>query len=245
MNHPKTPSLRHTFAFLVPLCLCLHAQGQQPAPSRIWTSVNGNTVEGSFMKEEEGKIFIKRPDGSQVATTRAKLSPDDLAWIDGRNAPAVSVKTESFPKAVLLETNKMEEYKKIRRLILKTYTLLTNNDRDDKMLAFLERDALSMYGWAAISSDCYPTPSGKRGKLKTLTFIPQAPIPLREAVQMARDKFTLALPDPAVVREIVLDGETYWEVQSLPPYVSRALLLAGPTPKTVTRFDFQFPPPPK
>ena len=233
------------------LCAALSFAQDKPAeasaepPVRTWTSVNGNTIEGAFVKEEEGKIFIKRPDGSLIATTRAKLSPNDLLWIDARNAPAGSGKTQSFTKATQLETTKMEGYKLIRRLILKTYTMLTNNDRADKMLGFLERDALSMYGWQFISSDCYLTPSGKKGKIKELFFVPQAPVPLREAVQMTRDKFTLVMPDPVVVKEISYDGETYWEVQNPPDYVARALLLVDPETKNIKRFDFHFPPPEK
>lgn len=225
------------------------AQEQQAAkraepPVRTWASVNGNTVEGSFVKEEGGKIYIRRPDGTTIATSRAKLSPNDLAWIDTRNAPQEGPgKLQSFTKATQLETTKMEEYKKIRRLIIKTYTQLTNNDRDDKMLAFLERDAFSMYGWQFISSDCYLTKSGKKGKIKELFFMPQVPVPLREAVQIVRDKFTLVMPDPVVTKEIPHDGETYWEVQNPPAYVSRVLLMVDPETKNIKRFDLHFSPP--
>jgi hypothetical protein len=232
--------------FLVPLWSPLRAQeAPKPQPTRTWTSVNGNTIDGAFVKEEEGKIFIKRPDGSTIATSREKLSPLDLAWIDGKNAPVSSTKTLSFPMATQLEKNKMEEHKKVRRLIIKSYTVLTNNDRSDKTLAFLERDAQSMYNWKFITSDCYLTKSGKKGKIKTLNFLAQAPVELREAVQMVRDKFTLPLPDPAVVKEISEDGETYWEVQGLPDYVSRVLLLVDPETKNIKRFDLHFPPPAK
>lgn len=218
----------------------------EQTPLRTWMSVNGNTLEGRFVKEEEGKVFILRPDGTTIATSRAKLSPNDLAWIDARNAPAAAAgKTQSFTKATQLETTKMEGYKKIRRLILRTYTQLTNNDREDKMLAFLERDALSMYGWQFISSDCYLTKSGKKGKLKELFFSPQAPVPLREAVQMVRDKFTLVMPDPVIVKEVAHDGETYWEVQNPPDYVARVLLMVDPETKDIKRFDLHFPPPEK
>jgi hypothetical protein len=232
--------------------LCAAPLLAQPPPAapaeaavRTWTSVNGNEIEGAFVKEENGKVYLKRPDGSMVATTRAKLSPDDLLWIDRRNAPGQAAKTESFTKATQLEITKLEGYKLNRRLILKTYTLLTNNDRDDKMLAFLERDALSMYGWQFIASECYLTPSGKKGKIKSMKFIPQRAVPLREAVQMTRDKFTLVMPDPVIVKEISADGETFWEVQNPPAYVARALLLVDPGTQNIKRFDFHFPPPGK
>ncbi len=216
-----------------------------PHPSRTWTSVNGNTIEGAFVKEEGGKVFIRRPDGSMIGTTREKLSPLDLAWIDGASSPSNSVKTLSFTLATQLEKNKMEVHRLVRRLIIKTYTQLTNNDRDDKMLFFLQRDALSMYGWTAVSADCYLTKSGKKGKIKEMTFIPQGEVDLREAVQMVRDKFTLTMPDPVIAKEISFDGETYWEIQNPPEYVSRVLLLVDEESKKIKRFDLKFPPPEK
>ena len=242
-------TVRWSCAILVPaaalLCAPLRAQEAPKAlPSRTWTSVNGNTVDGAFVKEESGKIYIRRADGSMLATTRDKLSPLDLAWIDGATAPTNAVKTQTFTQAPQLEKNKMEEHKKVRRLIIKTYTQLTNNDRDDKMLAFLQRDAQSMYGWQFITSECYPTKEGKKGKLKHITFIPQAPVPLREAVQMARDKFTLVLPDPVTVKEVSEDGETFWELQGLPDYVSRLRMKVDRETQNIRAFDLFFPPPP-
>ena len=252
MEFPFPPFKTAVSQLLVCGLFCASLQGvaqEQKAaqtaesPSRIWTSVNGNTIEGAFVKEAEGKIFIKRPDGSTVATSRAKLSPNDLAWIDTRNAPAAAGKTQAFTKATQLETTKMEGYKLVRRLIIKTYTQLTNNDRNDKMLAFLERDAFSMYGWKFIGSDCYLTKAGKKGKIKELQFMPQSPVPLREAVQMVRDKFTLILPDPVTVKEVTYEGEACWEVQNLPDYVARVLLQIDPETKNIKRFDLHFPPP--
>ncbi len=212
-------------------------------PSRTWTSVNGNTLEGAFVREEAGKVFLKLDDGRLVGTTRDKLSPADLAWIDGATAPAENAKTLAFSQATQLEKNKMTEHRKIRRLIIKTYAGLTNNDRDDKMLAFLQRDATSMYGWTDISADFYLTKTGKRGKVKEMTFLPQLPVELREAVQMARDKFTLVMPDPVVVKQVEEDGETYWELQNPPEYVSRVRLLVDGETRKIRRFDLTFPPP--
>ena len=234
------------FLLLTPLFVPVLAQGQPAAqPERTWTSVNGNTIDGAFVKEEDGKIFIKRPDGSTIATSREKLSPFDLAWIDTKNAPTNSAKMLSFTLAPQLEKNKMEEHKKVRRLIIKSYTELTNNDRNDKTLAFLERDAQSMYGWRAVTDECYLAKSGKKGKIKIMNFLPQAPVELREAVQMARDKFTIPMPDPVMVKEVSVDGETFWEVQNPPDYISRLLLLVDPETKNIKRFDIHFPPPAK
>lgn len=235
------------FLGLLALATACRAQEGQAAPQypvRTWTSVNGNTIEGAFVREEDGKVFLRRPEGATISTTRDKLSPNDLAWIDTRAAAAADApKALSFPKATMSETNKMEEYKKIRRLILRSYTQLTNNDRDDKALAFLERDAQKMYGWQFIGSDCYLTKAGKKGKIKELYFVPEIPVPLREAVQMARDKFVLIFPDPVVVKEVRHGGEACWELQDPPDYVSRVLLLVDPDTEKIRRFDFQFPPP--
>jgi len=235
---------------LFTLLLALGLRAQETAktfPVRTWTSVNGNTVDGAFVREENGKIFIKRPDGSTISTSREKLSPLDLTWIDTTTNAKPAAKTLSFTKATLLETTKMEQYKLVRRVIINTYAQLTNNDRNDKMLAFLERDAQPMFGWKFISSECYSTPSGKKGKLKTIKFLAQAPVPLREAVQMARDKFSIAMTDPVTIKEISEEGDTYWELQNPPPYLARVLLLVDPETKDkdIKRFDLSFPPPEK
>lgn len=242
------PSLvsRLCAATLAICCLTATAQDKpKPLLSRTWTSVNGNTIEGAFVKEEGGKVIIQRPDGSLIGTTREKLSPLDLAWIDNAAAPSNTVKTLTFTLATLLEKNKMEEHRRVKRIIIKTYTMLTNNDRDDKMLFFLQRDALPVFGWTAVSADCYLTKSGKKGKIKEMTFLPQNPVELREAVQMVRDKFSLTMPDPVVVKQITYDGELYWEVQNPPEYVSRVLLLVDEETKKIKRFDLRFPPPEK
>lgn len=215
----------------------------QEAPSRTWMSVNGNTVTAAFVREEDGKVYLKTEAGKTVATSRAKLSPNDLAWIDSFTQKPDQGKTVIIPKATRLEMNKMEQYRKMRRLIIKTYTELTNNDREDKHLAFLERDALSMYGWQSISSDCYVTKSGKRGKIREMTFLPQSSMSLKEAAQVVRDKFVLPLGEQTILKEVTHRGERYWEVQGLPAYVERFLLLADSDPETVERFDLFFPPP--
>ncbi len=239
--HPSSVCLLSLF--LLSPVFAQEKPAEKAAPARTWTSVNGNTIEGSFVKEEEGKIYILRPDGKTIATSREKLSPLDLVWIDTKNAPTNTAKTLSFTLATQLEKNKMEQHKLVRRIIIKTYTQLTNNDRSDKTLAFLERDAQKMYGWKFISDECYLTKSGKKGKIKIMNFLAQAPVELREAVQMARDKFTLPMTDPVVAKEISEDGETYWELQNPPDYVSRVLLLVDPETKNIKRFDLHFPPP--
>jgi hypothetical protein len=245
MNQPACFIFRCLFALVASWGCAANAQEKPTHPARTWTSVNGNTLDGAFVREEGGKVYIQLQDGKLIGTTREKLSPLDLAWIDGATAPSNTVKTLSFVLATQLEKNKMEEHRKVRRLFIKSYTTLTDNDRGDKTLAFLQRDAMSMYGWTYVSADCYLTKNDKKGKVKEMTFLPQLPVELREAVQMVRDKFMLTMPDPVVVKQVEEDGETYWEVQSPPDYVSRVLLLVDAETQKIRRFDLKFPPPAK
>lgn len=210
-------------------------------PVRTWTAVSGNTLSAAFVKEESGKIFLQRSDQSVVAIARDRLSPNDLAWVDAILNPTEQPKTLSFEKATMLETNRMEQYRKIRRIIIRTYADLTNNHRDDKALAFLERDAEEIFGWSFIGAECYPRPDGKRGKVKTMYFRPQGSVPLREAVEMMRDKFTIVMPDPVMIRETKVRNAPAWEVVSPPNYIEKVILLADGPGGNVTRFDLHFP----
>ncbi|MBP5511446.1 MAG: hypothetical protein J6Z49_11060 [Kiritimatiellae bacterium] len=211
---------------------------------RTWVSVNGNEVRAAFLREEDGRVFLQRPDGKVVATRRSRLSPDDLAWIDARSAK--SAERFSFPRAKMVETNHMEQYRLIRRIIVETLTRLTNNARNDKRLAFVIRDAFTQYGWVSILADYYQDADGKAGKVKSLRFTPRAPVVLREAVAMVRDKFVLPFPETMDVRRVTIKGNAYWEVLSPPPYVSRILLAEEDhrgEVSTVNEFALFFPPP--
>lgn len=236
--------MKKSIALFLLTALCAGAQTN--GMMRTWTSVNGNEVEGAFLREADGKIYLRRPDGKTIATTRAKLSPDDLAWIDGRAAAgAAKAETFTFPRATLLETNHMLCHRLVKRIILETLTKLKNNARTDKRLAFVIRDALPQYGWAAITADFYFDEKGNVGKIKAMSFTPQGPVGLREAVQMVRDKFVLPFGEQMTVKRVTRAGEACWEVQNPPPYVSRILLVeekAGQENSTVNSFDFTFPP---
>ncbi|MCL1920140.1 MAG: SHD1 domain-containing protein [Kiritimatiellaeota bacterium] len=215
---------------------------------REWTSVNGNVLEAAFVREEDGKVFLRRADGTTVSTAREKLSPNDLAWIDGKSGRANKGdgKTQSFTRITSdAERVKLPTYLLIKKIIVKSYADLTNNHRDDKSLAFLLRDANKIYGWSNISAECYTQPNGQKGRLKTLTCYPPAFPELREAVQIMRDKFTIVMPDPVVVKEIREYGMTAWEVQSPPDYISRILLVADSYSGKISRFIISFPDPGK
>lgn len=241
--------------FFLNLCVLLMAVrftvlgAEKNFPMRMWTSVNGNQIEGAFVKESDGKVFLRRPNGKLVATKRVKLSPDDLAWIAARTGEK---KAEgdvlSFEKPSRTEINHMPNYRRIKRIIIKTYTKLTNNDRDDKMLGFLVRDASSVFGWMAAVPECYPLPDGRKGKLKRIAFKTVHEIPIKEAVQMAQDKFQLRLPYPIVAKRTRIDEGPCWEIQNPPDYVTHVYLVetedqTGKTP-TIGDFILEFPPPP-
>lgn len=216
-------------------------------PVRTWTSVNGNILEGAFVKEEDGKVYIRRANGRIAATSRAKLSPNDLAWIATATQTTAEKPVRSFEKATQKEIMEMEVYKRIRRISLKTYSKLTNNNREDKTLAFLLRDANKIYGWSDILADCYITDTGKRGKLKEMNFITVNAVPLGEAARMAVEKFQLGIAYPILVSREVINGQGYWILQNVPDYLSAVKLKEADESTAekplIDRFDIFFPPP--
>ena len=223
-------------------------EGEKKAEGlREWTSVNGNVLEAAFLREEDGKVFLRREDGTTISTAREKLSPNDLAWIDERPGASPKVtdgKTESFKLITSqAEKQKTPTYLVIKRLFIKTYAELTNNHRDDKSLAFLVRDANKEYGWSSISAECYPLPNGQKGRLRRITFYPPTHLELREAVQIMRDKFVIVMPDPVVMKEVRESGMTAWEAQNPPAYISRILLMKDSFSGKISRFVISFPDP--
>jgi|GEM_PF-1232752 len=246
-------------------CLSLAAaEGEKAEALREWTSVNGNVIEAAFVREGDGKVFLKRPDGTVISTMREKLSPNDLAWIDGRGAAAADGKTQSFnlitsqkeklelPTRITVDrgdgtgaTTNVAVFVTIKRLFVKSYAELTNNHRNDKSLAFLIRDATTEHGWASISAECYPLPNGQKGRLKSLTFYPPMSVELKEAVQIVREKMVVVMPDPVVVKEVREYGMSAWEVQNPPAYISRILLVKDAYSGKISRFMVSFPEPNK
>jgi hypothetical protein len=216
---------------------------------REWTSVNGNMVEAAFVREEDGKVFLQLADGKTISTSREKLSPNDLAWIDARTGAkaAGDGKTKSFTLIKSqAEKLKLETFLTIKRIIIRTYADLTNNHRNDKALAFLLRDASSVYGWSSISAECYTLSNGQKGKVKTMTFYLPMSVDLREAVQIMREKLVITIPDPVVMKEVRLEyGTTAWEAQNPPDYISRILLMKGYSGEKISRLVVHFPDPEK
>ena len=233
------------------LCLLAGTVLAQEEALREWTSVNGNVVEASFVREEDGKVFLKLADGKTISTSREKLSPNDLAWIDGRTGAVVAPKagepkTESFTLIKSqAEKLKLETFLIIKRIFVRTYADLTNNQREDKSLAFLLRDANKVYGWSSITAECYPLPNGQKGKVKTMTFYLPTFVELREAVQIMREKLVITMPDPVVMKEIREYGMSAWEAQNPPDYISRILLVKDSYSGKISRFVFHFPDPEK
>ncbi|MCL2105045.1 MAG: SHD1 domain-containing protein [Kiritimatiellaeota bacterium] len=237
---------------VVMVCLAGGVAAQEEATAealREWTSVNGNVVEAAFVREEDGKVFLRLADGKTISTSREKLSPNDLAWIDTRTGAAPKAgdaKTESFTLIKSqAEKLKLETFLTIKGLIIRTYADLTNNHREDKSLAFLLRDANKVYGWASITAECYPLPNGQKGKVKAMTFYLPTLVELREAVQIMREKLRIVMPDPVVMKEIREYGMPAWEAQNPPDYISRILLVKDSYAGKISRIMVSFPAPEK
>ena len=71
----KTPLLSG-FAILAAGCLAASAQ-----EARTWTDIKGRTIEGSFLKQDESTVWVKRGDGREVAIPKKALSEGDKGKI--------------------------------------------------------------------------------------------------------------------------------------------------------------------
>ena len=72
----KTPLLSG-FAILAAGCLAASAQ-----EARTWTDIKGRTIEGSFLKQDESTVWVKRGDGREVAIPKKALSEGDLKHLE-------------------------------------------------------------------------------------------------------------------------------------------------------------------
>jgi hypothetical protein len=78
MLGPMTTSLLLPgFAILAAGCLAVSAQ-----EARTWTDIKGRTIEGSFLKQDEATVWVKRGDGREVAIPKKSLSEDDLKHLE-------------------------------------------------------------------------------------------------------------------------------------------------------------------
>jgi hypothetical protein len=65
------------FALLAAGCLAASAQ-----EARTWTDVKGRKMEGSFLKQDDATVWVKRADGREVAIPKNTLSEDDLKHLE-------------------------------------------------------------------------------------------------------------------------------------------------------------------
>lgn len=68
---------------------CLTASAQD---SRTWTDVKGRTIDGSFLKQDDATVWVKRGDGREVAIPKKSLSEPDLKHLETA-APAPAAAT--------------------------------------------------------------------------------------------------------------------------------------------------------
>lgn len=67
---------------------CLAATAQD---ARTWTDLKGRTIEGSFLKQDDSTVWVKRGDGKEIAIPKKSLSEDDLKHLASATlAPAPS-----------------------------------------------------------------------------------------------------------------------------------------------------------
>ena len=74
MQVMKSPLLRG-LALSVFAAASLAASAEE---SRTWTDVKGRKLEGSFLRQDESTVWVKRGDGKEIAIPKKTLSVDDL-----------------------------------------------------------------------------------------------------------------------------------------------------------------------
>lgn len=71
------PTLLTGLALFSAACLSLSAQ-----ESRTWTNTKGQTIEGSFVKQDATTVWIKKPDGKEISIPKKSLSAEDLKHLE-------------------------------------------------------------------------------------------------------------------------------------------------------------------
>jgi hypothetical protein len=74
---PMNSSLLAGLAIFAAACLAAAAQ-----EARTWTDTKGRTIEGSFLKQDDTTVWVKRGDGREVAIPKKSLSADDLKHLE-------------------------------------------------------------------------------------------------------------------------------------------------------------------
>ena len=255
MRHPVSALFSATWIFTAMMIGRGVTHAQTPAaphafPVRTWTSINGNTADGTFQREANGRIYFKHVNGMSIAINRDRLAPDDLAWVDAQVQrvaahanPGSAPEIATFPALTANEMQRLPNYRKLRKLDVKTYAKRTDNHREDKALAFLIRDAEKIFGWSYVVDSCYPNADGTKGMLKDICFYASEPYGLGEAAYILRDKFSMDLPYPIRLKKVVEGSSASWELLDPPDYVTKVELRTSFDGQKINSFFFNLPKP--
>jgi hypothetical protein len=90
--HVMIPSPRLAVAIAALTLGCLSAQ-----EARTWTDLKGRKLEGSFVKQDDATVWVRKGDGKEVAIPKASLSVDDRKHLETATpaAPAAPGKAAS------------------------------------------------------------------------------------------------------------------------------------------------------
>jgi hypothetical protein len=69
------------------------------AAPRTWTAAGGHTTMAQFVKEENGKVTLRKTDGTEVTVPVAVLSAEDRALLEEARAPAAAPPAADAPAA--------------------------------------------------------------------------------------------------------------------------------------------------
>ena len=122
MRHPVSALFSATWIFTAMMIGRGVTHAQTPAathafPVRTWTSINGNTADGTFQREANGRIYFKHVNGMSIAINRDRLAPDDLAWVDAQVQraaaqanPGSAPEIAAFPALTANEMQRLPNY---------------------------------------------------------------------------------------------------------------------------------------
>lgn len=86
MRGMKSPA----FPLSAGVLLLFFAQSTATADSRTWTDTTGRTLQGKLVRQEPAKVWVERPDGSQVPIDKSRLSPADLEFLKSQPVSAAT-----------------------------------------------------------------------------------------------------------------------------------------------------------
>lgn len=98
---------------IVLLALVALTYATEAPESRTWRSVSGSEVDASFVKLQDGAVYLKKADGKEMKIGLDRLSPEDQKIIkqlaEASPAPAPARKVPSWQKAKTEEADKLSQ----------------------------------------------------------------------------------------------------------------------------------------